>query len=142
MSFELPPLPYDYAALEPYIDATTMQVPGAPHSMHCELQSHIRTNLTLSLLQCRSITSEPSPTWIAVPDLIPRYRKVPFQSMNGLHHAAHGRITTCRSRKLGCRASCLRHARRLGLRPALTCPGQEALHSASSALWALIPLSV
>ena len=26
MSFELPPLPYDYAALEPYIDATTMQV--------------------------------------------------------------------------------------------------------------------
>ena len=26
MSFTLPPLPYDYAALEPYIDATTMQI--------------------------------------------------------------------------------------------------------------------
>ncbi len=30
MAFELPPLPYDYAALEPYIDATTMQVPRHP----------------------------------------------------------------------------------------------------------------
>ena len=26
MAFELPPLSYDYAALEPYIDATTMQI--------------------------------------------------------------------------------------------------------------------
>lgn len=26
MAFTLPDLPYDYAALEPYIDATTMQI--------------------------------------------------------------------------------------------------------------------
>lgn len=25
-TFTLPPLPYDYSALEPYVDATTMQV--------------------------------------------------------------------------------------------------------------------
>lgn len=31
MAFELSPLPYDYAALEPYIDAQTMQV---HHDMH------------------------------------------------------------------------------------------------------------
>jgi len=28
MAFQLPDLPYDYAALEPYIDAETMQVSG------------------------------------------------------------------------------------------------------------------
>jgi len=31
MAFELPPLPYDYAALEPYIDATTMQIHHDKH---------------------------------------------------------------------------------------------------------------
>ncbi|MBA3913423.1 MAG: superoxide dismutase [Acidobacteriales bacterium] len=31
MAFELPPLPYDYAALEPHIDAKTMQL---HHDMH------------------------------------------------------------------------------------------------------------
>lgn len=31
MSFTLPPLPYDYAALEPYIDATTMQIHHDKH---------------------------------------------------------------------------------------------------------------
>jgi len=31
MAFELPPLPYDYSALEPYIDATTMQIHHDKH---------------------------------------------------------------------------------------------------------------
>src|ERR671935_142466 len=31
MPFELPPLPYDYSALEPYIDAQTMQIHHDKH---------------------------------------------------------------------------------------------------------------
>jgi Fe-Mn family superoxide dismutase len=31
MAFELPPLPYDYSALEPYIDAQTMQLHHGKH---------------------------------------------------------------------------------------------------------------
>lgn len=31
MSFALPPLPYDYAALEPHIDATTMNIHHTKH---------------------------------------------------------------------------------------------------------------
>jgi Fe-Mn family superoxide dismutase len=31
MAYELPPLPYDYAALEPYIDAQTMQIHHDKH---------------------------------------------------------------------------------------------------------------
>src|SRR5258708_16807224 len=31
MAFELPPLPYDYSALEPYIDEQTMHLPNANH---------------------------------------------------------------------------------------------------------------
>src|ERR1700736_5357173 len=31
MAFELPPLPYDFSALEPHIDARTMQIPPDAH---------------------------------------------------------------------------------------------------------------
>jgi superoxide dismutase len=31
MSFELPPLPYDYGALEPHIDTQTMQIHHDKH---------------------------------------------------------------------------------------------------------------
>src|SRR5690242_21263118 len=31
MAFTLPPLPYDYAALEPYIDARTMEIHHTKH---------------------------------------------------------------------------------------------------------------
>ena len=31
MSFELPPLPYDYSALEPHIDTQTMQIHHDKH---------------------------------------------------------------------------------------------------------------
>ena len=32
---ELPPLPYDYSALEPYVDATTMQIHHDKHHATC-----------------------------------------------------------------------------------------------------------
>ena len=31
MAYELPPLPYDYSALEPYIDTQTMQIHHDKH---------------------------------------------------------------------------------------------------------------
>ena len=34
---ELPPLPYDYSALEPYVDATTMQIHHDKHHATCVL---------------------------------------------------------------------------------------------------------
>src|SRR6478752_7714496 len=43
MAFELPPLPYDYNALEPYIDAQTMQLHHDKHH-----QAYV-TNLNAAL---------------------------------------------------------------------------------------------
>src|SRR5215211_8982232 len=49
MAFELPPLPYDYSALEPHIDTQTMQIHHDKHhaayvnNLNAALESH--TNL-------------------------------------------------------------------------------------------------
>ena len=51
MAFELPPLPYDYAALEPHIDAQTMQLHHDKHhqtyvtNLNNALQGHEFANL-------------------------------------------------------------------------------------------------
>lgn len=41
MAFTLPDLPYDYSALEPYVDATTMQV------------SHVSTSYMVTQTFCK-----------------------------------------------------------------------------------------
>ncbi|MGO8946429.1 MAG: superoxide dismutase [Ktedonobacterales bacterium] len=43
MAFELPPLPYDYAALEPHIDALTMQIHHDKH--HAAYVANLNTAL-------------------------------------------------------------------------------------------------
>ncbi|GER87454.1 hypothetical protein KDW_16160 [Dictyobacter vulcani] len=53
MAFELPKLPYDYAALEPYIDAQTMQLHHDKHhatyvnNLNAALEGHEFANLSI-----------------------------------------------------------------------------------------------
>lgn len=53
MAFELPPLPYDYNALEPYIDTQTMQLHHDKHhatyvnNLNAALQGHAFANLSV-----------------------------------------------------------------------------------------------
>ena len=42
MAFELPPLPYDYAALEPFIDEQTMKLHHDKHHQHLRHQPERR----------------------------------------------------------------------------------------------------
>ena len=59
MAFELPPLPYDYSALEPYIDTQTMQLHHDKHhaayvnNLNAALEKHpeIRVNSAEELLR-------------------------------------------------------------------------------------------
>ena len=51
MAFELSPLPYDYNALEPYIDALTMQIHHDKH--HAAYVTNL-TKLWKVLRSCRT----------------------------------------------------------------------------------------
>ncbi len=48
---ELPPLPYDYSALEPYIDATTMNI---HHTKHHQTYDPVHSIGTMSSCQATS----------------------------------------------------------------------------------------
>src|SRR3989442_2184837 len=82
MAYELPPLPYDYNALEPYIDTQTMQIHhDKPHGAYV-------TNLNNALANNSELAS------LAVDDLMRRINEVPASiraavQNNGGGHSNH-----------------------------------------------------
>jgi Fe-Mn family superoxide dismutase len=82
MAFELPPLPYDYNALEPYIDAQTMQLHHDKHH-----QAYV-TNLNAALESQAQLAS------LSLDDLVRRLNDVPENIRtavrnNGGQHSNH-----------------------------------------------------
>ena len=77
MAHELPPLPYDYNALEPHIDAQTMQIHHGKHHQayvnnlnaalekHPELQGKSAEDLLRTWAACRKTSAPPSATTAA-----------------------------------------------------------------------------
>src|SRR5437588_2492931 len=82
MAFELPPLPYDYNALEPYIDAQTMQL---HHDKH---HATYVNNLNAALQNNAEFASQ------SIDELVRRLKDVPENIRtavrnNGGGHANH-----------------------------------------------------
>ena len=71
MAFELPPLPYDYAALEPVIDKQTMTLHHDMHhgayvkNLNAAIEKH--PELARNPPKISSATSTPSPKTFAAP---------------------------------------------------------------------------
>jgi superoxide dismutase, Fe-Mn family len=79
MAFELPPLPYDYSALEPYIDTQTMQI---HHDRH---HAAYVTNLN------NAITGTPVADW-SLDQLISRLSEVPDSIRTAVQNNGGGHI--------------------------------------------------
>ena len=82
MAYEVPPLPYDYSALEPYIDTQTMQL---HHDKH---HGAYVTNLNAALQNNSQLAA------LAIDDLVRRLNEVPENIRtavrnNGGGHANH-----------------------------------------------------
>src|SRR5580704_10205478 len=82
MAFTLPPLPYDYAALEPHIDAKTMEIHHTKHH-----QAYI-TNLNNALKDHPQLQGKPIDDLIANLDAVPDAIKMAVRN-NGGGHANH-----------------------------------------------------
>ncbi len=80
MAFELPPLPYDYSALEPYIDTQTMQLHHDKHH-----QAYV-TNLNAALQAHNQLAS-----W-SIEDLIRRINEVPESIRTAARNNGGGHI--------------------------------------------------
>lgn len=80
MSFELKPLPYAYSALEPYIDARTMEI---HHSKHH--QAYI-TNLNLALAKEPAYATWPLEKLLTNLDKLPASIKTAVQNNGGGHY--------------------------------------------------------
>jgi superoxide dismutase, Fe-Mn family len=78
MSFVLPPLPYPYDALEPYIDAATMQV------HHDLIHGAYVTNLNAAL------TLHPEVQFATIEDLLSNLNKVPKDIVLAVRHNGGG----------------------------------------------------
>ena len=78
MAFELPPLPYDYNALEPYIDAQTMQIHHDKHH-----QAYV-TNLNNALQGQDQLAS------MSVDDLLRNINQVPDSIRTAVRNNAGG----------------------------------------------------
>src|SRR5260370_8915188 len=78
MAFELPPLPYDYNALEPYIDTQTMQIHHDKHH-----QAYV-TNQNTALQGQDQLTS------MSVDDLLRNINQVPDSSRTAVRNNAGG----------------------------------------------------
>jgi Fe-Mn family superoxide dismutase len=78
MAFELPPLPYDYNALEPYIDTQTMQIHHDKHH-----QAYV-TNLNNALQGQDQLASMP------VDDLLRNINQVPDSIRTAVRNNAGG----------------------------------------------------
>ncbi len=80
MAFEVPPLPYDYSALEPYIDTQTMQLHHDKHH-----QAYV-TNLNAALQGQNHLAS-----W-SVEDLVRRISEVPESIRTAVRNNGGGHI--------------------------------------------------
>jgi Fe-Mn family superoxide dismutase len=80
MAFELPPLPYDYNALEPYIDTQTMQI---HHDKH---HAAYVTNLNNALTNNSDLAS------LSVEDLVRRINDVPENIRTAVRNNAGGHV--------------------------------------------------
>ncbi len=78
MAFELPPLPYDYSALEPYIDTQTMQIHHDKHH-----QTYV-TNVNNALQGQDQLAS------MSVDDLLRNINKVPESIRTAVRNNAGG----------------------------------------------------
>jgi superoxide dismutase, Fe-Mn family len=78
MAFELPPLPYDYNALEPYIDTQTMQIHHDKHH-----QAYV-TNLNNALQGQDQLAS------MSVDDLLRNINQVPDSIRTAVRNNAGG----------------------------------------------------
>src|SRR6266852_2929259 len=81
MAFEVPPLPYDYNALEPYIDTQTMQLHHDKHHGACV------NKLNNALQNQWQLASWP------VQDLVRRINEVPHSLRTAVPHNAGGHVT-------------------------------------------------
>ena len=79
MAFEVPPLPYDYNALEPYIDTQTMQI---HHDLH---HGAYVTNLN------NAIKESAVASW-SLEDLVSRINEVPENIRTAVRNNAGGHI--------------------------------------------------
>jgi Fe-Mn family superoxide dismutase len=80
MPFELPPLPYDYAALEPYIDEQTMHLHHDKHH-----QAYV-TNLNNALQGQDALASLP------IEDLVRRINEVPESIRTAVRNNGGGHV--------------------------------------------------
>jgi len=80
MAFELPPLPYDYSALEPYIDTQTMQLHHDKHH-----QTYV-TNLNNALKDQSQFAS------VSLEDLMRRINEVPESIRTAVRNNGGGHI--------------------------------------------------
>ncbi len=80
MAFEVPPLPYDYSALEPYIDTQTMQL---HHDKH---HAAYVTNLNAALQGQAQLATWPSE------DLLRRINEVPENIRTAVRNNAGGHV--------------------------------------------------
>ena len=80
MAFEVPPLPYDYSALEPYIDTQTMQL---HHDKHHAAYVNNLNNALQNQSQLASWTVE---------DLVRRINEVPESIRTAVRNNAGGHI--------------------------------------------------
>jgi len=79
MKYELPQLPYGYSALEPYLDAATMEV---HHSKH---HAGYVAKLNAALEQAPAIADVPLETLLASPDRIPEAIRTAVVNNGGGH---------------------------------------------------------
>ncbi len=80
MAFELPPLPYDYSALEPHIDAQTMQLHHDKHH-----QAYV-TNLNTALQGLSQFDG------VSIEDLMRRINEVPENVRTAVRNNGGGHV--------------------------------------------------
>jgi len=79
MAYELAPLPYDYTALEPYIDAETMHLHHDKHH-----QTYV-TNLNLAVANHPEVAAKPVEELIANLAAVPEEIRTPVKNHGGGH---------------------------------------------------------
>lgn len=87
MAYELPPLPYDYAALEPFIDADTM------HFHHDKHHQAYITNVNTALANHPELAAKPVDDLIKDLDTVPADIRGTVQN-NGGGHSNHSMFWT------------------------------------------------
>ena len=79
MAHTLPPLPYDFAALEPHVDAQTMQIHHGKHH-----QAYV-TNLNTALEKAPDLQNQPLEQLLANLNAAPEAVRTPIRNNGGGH---------------------------------------------------------